>query len=284
MFERLGDKVRQRLKGWTEQMAGEERKEQLQALARTENEYGVDPFGFNLDYSLAAVAPLLWLYRKYHRVETFGIEKVPKGRVLLVANHSGQLPMDGAMIGVAMMMEAQPPRAIRSMVEKWVPTLPYISTFFARVGQIVGTPENCRRLLAAEEAILVFPEGARGITKLWPQRYQLQEFGLGFMRLALETDTPIVPIAVVGAEEQAPALVDVKPVAKLLGFPAFPLTPTGLPFPLPTKYRLYFGDPMHFSGRADDEDSELDKKVRTVKAAIQTMIHQGLKERRGIFW
>ena len=284
MFERLGDKVRQRLKGWTEQMAGEERKEQLQALARTENEYGVDPFGFNLDYSLAAVAPLLWLYRKYHRVETFGIEKVPKGRVLLVANHSGQLPMDGAMIGVAMMMEAQPPRAIRSMVEKWVPTLPYISTFFARVGQIVGTPENCRRLLAAEEAILVFPEGARGITKLWPQRYQLQEFGLGFMRLALETDTPIVPIAVVGAEEQAPALVDVKPVAKLLGFPAFPLTPTGLPFPLPTKYRLYFGEPMHFTGRADDEDSELDKKVRTVKAAIQTMIHQGLKERRGIFW
>jgi 1-acyl-sn-glycerol-3-phosphate acyltransferase len=192
--------------------------------------------------------------------------------------------MDGAMIGVAMMMEAKPPRAIRSMVEKWVPTLPYISTFFARVGQIVGTPENCRRLLMADEAILVFPEGARGIAKLWPQRYQLQEFGLGFMRLALETDTPIVPIAVVGAEEQAPALVDIKPVAKLLGFPAFPLTPTGLPFPLPTKYRLYFGDPMHFTGRADDEDSELDKKVRTVKAAIQTMIHQGLKERRGVFW
>jgi 1-acyl-sn-glycerol-3-phosphate acyltransferase len=284
MFERLGDKVRQRLKSWTEEMAGEERKQQLQALARTENEYGVDPFGFNLDYSLAAVAPLLWLYRKYHRVETFGIEKVPKGRVLLVANHSGQLPMDGAMIGVAMMMEAQPPRAIRSMVEKWVPTLPYVSTFFARVGQIVGTPENCRRLLSAGEAILVFPEGARGITKLWPQRYQLQEFGLGFMRLALETDTPIVPIAVVGAEEQAPALVDLKPVARLLGFPAFPITPTGVPFPLPTKYRLYFGEPLHFTGRADDEDSELDKKVRTVKAAIQAMIHQGLKERRGIFW
>jgi 1-acyl-sn-glycerol-3-phosphate acyltransferase len=170
------------------------------------------------------------------------------------------------------------------MVEKWVPTLPYISTFFARVGQIVGTPENCRRLLNAGEAILVFPEGARGITKLWPQRYQLQEFGLGFMRLALETDTPIVPVAVVGAEEQAPALLDIKPVAKLLGFPAFPITPTGLPFPLPTKYRLYFGEPLHFTGRADDEDSELDKKVRTVKAAIQTMIHQGLKDRRGIFW
>src|SRR5689334_13210016 len=171
MFEGLGDKVRQRLKGWTEQMAGEERKEQLQALARTENEYGVDPFGFNLDYSLAAVAPLLWLYRHYFRVETYGIEKVPRGRVLLISNHSGQLPVDGAMIGVAMMIEAHPPRAIRSMVEKWVPTLPYISTLFARVGQIVGTPENCRRLLDSGEAILVFPEGARGISKLWPQRY-----------------------------------------------------------------------------------------------------------------
>jgi 1-acyl-sn-glycerol-3-phosphate acyltransferase len=284
MFEGLGDKVRQRLKGWTEQMAGQERKDQLQALARTENEYGVDPFGFNLDYSLAAVAPLLWLYRRYFRVETHGIEKIPRGRVLLISNHSGQLPLDGAMIGVAMMMEASPPRAIRSMVEKWVPTLPYISTLFARVGQIVGTPENCRRLLEANEAILVFPEGARGIAKLWPQRYQLQEFGLGFMRLALETNTPIVPVAVIGAEEQAPALLDIKPVAKLLGFPAFPITPTGLPFPLPTKYRLYFGDPLYFTGRPDDEDTELDKKVRIVKTAIQGMIHQGLKERRGIFW
>lgn len=284
MFEGLGDKVRQRLKGWTEQMAGEERKEQLQALARTENEYGVDPFGFNLDYSLAAVAPLLWLYRRYFRVETFGIEKVPRGRVLLISNHSGQLPVDGMMLGVAMMIEAHPPRAIRSMVEKWVPTLPYISTLFARVGQIVGTPENCRRLLESDEAILVFPEGARGISKLWPQRYQLQEFGLGFMRLALETNTPIVPVAVIGGEEQAPALLDLKPVAKLLGFPAFPITPTGLPFPLPAKYRIYFGDPLHFTGRPDDEDTELDKKVRIVKTAIQGMIHQGLKERRGIFW
>jgi 1-acyl-sn-glycerol-3-phosphate acyltransferase len=284
MLEQLSDKVKQELREWTERMVGPERKERLQALARTGNEYGVDPFGFNLDYSLSALAPFFWLYRRYHRVETFGIERIPKGRVLLIANHSGQLPMDGAMIGVALLLEADPPRAIRSMVEKWVPSLPYVSTFMARVGQIVGTPENCRRLLEADEAILVFPEGARGITKLWPQRYQLQDFGLGFMRLALETDTPIVPVAVVGAEEQAPALVDIKPLARLLGFPAFPLTITGLPLPLPTKYRLYFGEPLRFTGRSDDEDSELDKKVRTVKTAIQSMLNQGLKERRSVFW
>lgn len=284
MLQDLGDKLKKRLRGWTEEMAGTDSKDRLQSLARTENEYGVDPFGFNLDYSLAAIAPFLWLYRHYHRVEVHGIEKVPAGRVLLIGNHSGQLPMDGAMIAVSLMVEGQPPRAVRSLVDKWVPSLPYVSTFMARVGQIVGTPENCRRLLNAGEAILVFPEGARGINKLWPQRYQLQEFGLGFMRLALETDTPIVPIAVVGAEEQAPALVDVKPLAKLLGFPAFPLTPTGLPLPLPTKYRIYFGDPMHFTGRPDDEDSELDKKVRAVKSSIQSMLHQGLKERRSVFW
>jgi 1-acyl-sn-glycerol-3-phosphate acyltransferase len=284
MLEQLGDKVKQELREWTERMVGPERKERLQALTRTGNEYGVDPFGFNLDYSLSALAPFVWLYRHYHRVETFGVEKVPGGRVLLVSNHSGQLPMDGAMIAVALLLEADPPRAIRSMVEKWVPSLPYVSTFMARVGQIVGTPENCRRLLEADEAILVFPEGVRGLGKLWPQRYQLQDFGLGFMRLALETDTPIVPIAVVGAEEQAPALVDVKPVAKLLGFPSFPLTVTGLPLPLPTKYRIYFGDPLRFTGRADDEDSELDKKVRTVKTAIQGLLNQGLKERQGVFW
>jgi 1-acyl-sn-glycerol-3-phosphate acyltransferase len=284
MFEQLGDKVKQELREWTERMVGPERKERLQALARTGNEYGVDPFGFALDYSLSALAPFVWLYRNYHRVETHGLENVPPGRVLLISNHSGQLPMDGAMINMALLLEADPPRAIRSMVEKWVPSLPYVSTFMARVGQIVGTPENCRRLLEADEAILVFPEGARGIAKLWPQRYQLQEFGLGFMRLALETGTPIVPVAVVGAEEQAPALVDVKPLARLLGFPAFPLTITGLPLPLPTKYRIYFGEPLRFTGRADDEDTELDKKVRTVKSAIQAMLNQGLKERQGVFW
>lgn len=284
MLEGLQDAVKRGLRDWTYRMAGPQLESKLQHIRRTENEYGIDKFGFNLDYALSAIAPFLWIYRHYHRVQTFGIENVPKGRVLLISNHSGQLPMDGAMIGVAMLAEANPPRAIRSMVEKWMPTLPYVSTFMSRVGQIVGTPENCRRLLQEEEAILVFPEGARGLSKLWPQRYQLQEFGLGFMRLALETNTPIVPVAVVGAEEQAPALFNVKPLARMLGFPAFPITPTVLPLPLPTRYRLYFGQPLRFTGRADDEDAELDKKVRAVKSAIQSMINQGLKDRESVYF
>lgn len=284
MLERVTDKVKDRLRDWTLKMAGEEAQARLESVPRPKNEYGVDPFGFNLDYALSAVAPLVWMYRNYFRVQTYGVEKVPKGRVLLVSNHSGQLPWDATMIGISLLLEGQPPRAIRSMVEKWVARLPYVSTFFSRVGQIVGTPENCRRLLEVDEAILVFPEGVRGITKLWPQRYQLQDFGLGFMRLALETKTPIVPVAVVGAEEQAPALLDIKPLAKLLGFPAVPVTPTILPLPLPTRYHIYFGDPLNFTGRADDEDAELDKKVRVVKGTIQSMLQDGLRARKSVFF
>ena len=284
MLERLSDRVKQGLREWTDSMTGHALDAKMGSIKRTENEYGVDPFGFNLDYALAAVAPFVWIYKNYHRVQTFGIEKVPTGRVLLVSNHSGQLPMDAAMIGVAMLIEADPPRAIRAMVERWVQALPFISTFMARVGQIVGTPENCRRLLQANETILVFPEGVRGIAKLFHERYQLQEFGLGFMRLALETNTPIVPVAVVGAEEQAPALVNLKSIGKLMGFPALPLTPQLVPLPLPTKYRIYFGEPLTFTGRSDDEDAELEKKVLVVKSAIQGLLDQGLRERRHVFW
>jgi 1-acyl-sn-glycerol-3-phosphate acyltransferase len=283
MLEQLGDELKRRLRGWTTSMVGNDLEHRMQQIGHVGNEFGVDPFGFDLNYALSAIAPFLWLYKHYFRVQIFDIDRVPPGRVLLVANHSGQLPLDGAMILVAMLTEASRPRAVRSMVEKWVQTLPYVSTFMARVGQIVGTPENCRRLLEGEEAILVFPEGVRGLGKIWPQRYRLQDFGLGFMRLALETNTPVVPVAVIGAEEQTPSLMNVKPLARMLGFPYLPLTPTIVPLPLPTRYRIYFGEPMKFTGRADEEDAELDKKVAAVKSKLQSMIDAGLKERKHVF-
>jgi 1-acyl-sn-glycerol-3-phosphate acyltransferase len=206
--------------------------------------------------------------------------------VLVVANHSGQLPYDGLVIGASLLLDRSPPRFPRSMIERFVPTLPFVSYILSRWGQITGTPENCRRLLEDEECILVFPEGARGIAKPFSQRYQLAEFGNGFMRLALETGAPIVPCAVIGAEEQAPA-VNVKPLARLLGAPAFPVVPYP-PFvpvvPLPVKYRLYFGEPMRFDGDPDDDDDVLGEKVRAVRNAIQSMIWSGLKEREHVFW
>jgi 1-acyl-sn-glycerol-3-phosphate acyltransferase len=281
----LGARLRDALKAWTYDLGGAGTQERLDKLTPPANEYGVDPYGFDADFTVAALAPFVWLYRKYFRVRTSGIEKVPgEGRVLIVANHSGQLPFDAAMLGVSLLVDKDPPRAARALVEKWVPRLPFVSTFYARLGQVVGTPENCRRLLAAGEAIMVFPEGVRGLNKPFRERYRLKEFGTGFLRLALETGAPIVPVGIVGAEEQSPSLTNLPTLARLLGMPALPLTPTGLvPLPLPTRYHILFGDPMHFTGSPDDEDAVLEQKVERVRAAVQALLERGLRERKTIF-
>jgi 1-acyl-sn-glycerol-3-phosphate acyltransferase len=283
----VGDWLRTRVDRFVDSRLGHDYHARSRALMVRENEYGFDAFGFNREWIKYAALVARFLYRDYFRCEVHGIEQVPPaGRVLLVANHSGQLPFDGLAIATALLLDAQPPRVLRTMVERFVPTVPFASYLFSRWGQITGTPENCRRLLAEDEAILVFPEGARGISKPFSQRYQLQEFGSGFMRLALETRTSIVPVAVVGAEEQAPAF-NLKPMARLLGTPAFPIVPYP-PFvallPLPVKYRIYFGEPMWFHGDADDDDEALDSHVRQVAHRIQSMIHLGLRERRRVFW
>jgi 1-acyl-sn-glycerol-3-phosphate acyltransferase len=281
----LGKALMERLKAWTLELGGPGTQARLEKLTPPKNEYGVDPYGFDLDYLTSAIAPLLWLYRRYFRVETHGIDSVPaEGRVLLVANHSGQLPFDAAMIDIALLIDRDPPRATRALVDTWVPTLPFVSTFMARCGQIVGTPENCRRLLAADECLLVFPEGTRGLGKPFSERYRLQAFGHGFMRMALESDAPIVPVGVVGAEEQAPQVFDVKPLARLLGFPYLPITPTLFPLPLPVRYHLYFGDPMRFTGSPDDEDAVLEEKVAKVKSAVAGLLARGLEQREHVFW
>jgi 1-acyl-sn-glycerol-3-phosphate acyltransferase len=173
------------------------------------------------------------------------------------------------------------------MVERFVSTLPFLSVWFPRVGQILGTPENARRLLEMDEALLVFPEGVKGISKTFDQRYKLAPFGQGFMRLALETQTPIVPVAVIGSEEQYPTVAQLKGVARVLGMPSLPIIPqlfVGMLMPLPTKYRLHFGEPMYFTGDPDDEDAVIDEKVWSVQATVQSMLNRGLKERKAIFW
>jgi 1-acyl-sn-glycerol-3-phosphate acyltransferase len=196
--------------------------------------------------------------------------------------------MDGALIGASLFMDAEPPRIVRAMVEKWTQTLPFVSLFFARVGQVVGVPENAERLLEQGEALLVFPEGVKGIAKTFDQRYRLADFGLGFMRLAMQTGTPIVPVAVIGGEEQYISVANVSSVAKFLRIPAFPVIPQllipGGQLPLPTKYRLYFGEPMRFEGDPDDDDSVIEEKVWLVKATLQSMVNRGVKARKSIFF
>lgn len=269
-------------------MLGDDALSRLDRLSVRRGQGGVDPFGFDPHVARYAVVVARALYRQYFRTEVFGMENVPDGRVLLISNHSGQVPLDGVAIASAMLLDRKSPRFVRSMVEKWTATLPFISQFFQRCGQIVGVPENCLRLLEMEEAILVFPEGTRGISKPFSERYKLTEFGLGFMRLALQTRTPIVPVAVIGAEEQYVSIANVRSVAKLLGAPSFPLLPQMLLpggfLPLPTRYRIHFGTPLTFHGDADDDDAVIEEKVWVVKTTIQSMINRGLKERPAIFW
>ena len=158
-----------------------------------------------------------------------------------------------------------------------------------RVGSVVGTPENCTQLLDQDEVIMAFPEGQRGFVKKFSQRYQLQRFGLGFMRLALETDTPILPVGIVGAEEQSPGLANVKSLGRLVGSPAFPITPLfpwlGLAgfLPLPVKFRIHFGEPIRFEGDPTEDDTSIEKKVEVVKSDIRGLIAEGLAARKSWF-
>jgi 1-acyl-sn-glycerol-3-phosphate acyltransferase len=265
----------------------QELEDRLRYVSREIAPNGVDPFGWDPEYSRFVIAAAAALSRSYFRTVVSGLENLPTGRVLLVANHSGQLPIDGIIIAISVFLEANPPRVVRAMVEKWSQTVPFISTFFTKCGQVVGVPENARRLLLGDEALLVFPEGIRGLSKTIRHRYELADFGLGFMRLALETDSPIVPVAVVGAEEQYISVANVKSIAKMLHIPAFPVIPQllvpGGQFPLPTRYHLYFGEPLRFRGDPDDDDSVIEEKVWVVKATIQSMLNHGLAERKHLF-
>jgi 1-acyl-sn-glycerol-3-phosphate acyltransferase len=227
-------------------------------------------------------------HRFYFRTQVHGIEHIPEGRVIIVSNHSGQLPIDAAIIGCALFFDAERPRLVRAMVDRWVAQLPFVCRFFSRLGSVVGTPTVAKELLAEEESLLIFPEGIRGISKPFSHRYQLQPFGHGFLRLALETDSPILPVAVIGAEEQYINVGNSEAIARLLRMPVYPVVPQMyLPFgqlPLPTKYRLYFGEPLRFRGRADAKPEVIAAQVHVVQNAIQTQLNNGLHQRRGIFF
>ena len=263
--------------------------DRLQKAPLRLNEFGFDPYGLSPAWWSRALLPLVLLYRYYFRVETFGVDRLPAGRVLVVANHAGQLPFDAAMLGVALLLEADPPRIARAMGEYWIPNLPWVSIAAARVGALVGTPVNCVHMLENGECVTVFPEGVRGMNKLYAQRYKLQRFGNGFMRLALETSSPIVPVGIVGSEEQQPGLANLAGLGRMLGMPAFPITatfpwlgPLGL-LPLPVKYRIYFGEPLSFQGDAAEDDEVVEAKVDRVKAEISSLLQRGRRERKGVF-
>jgi 1-acyl-sn-glycerol-3-phosphate acyltransferase len=273
------------LQSYCESMLDENTKKRIEEIAYNKNSFGVDQFGFDAK-TLAAVAPILcWFYKHYFRVETFFANNIPKGRMMVIANHSGQLPFDAAMIITAFLVEPKEPRLLRGMAERWSAEIPFISTFMARIGQVVGSPSTCHRLLEREEGVIVFPEGVKGIAKLFSERYKLTRFGSGFMRIALAAKAPIVPVALIGAEEQAPAVANLMPLAESLGLPSLPIIfPQLIPWPLPVKYRIYIGEPIYFKGDGTEDDDEINQMVLESKNHLQQMINSGLKARKHIFF
>ncbi len=256
----------------------EEEKGRIQLALTRINSTGYDNWGVSPAALQAAVSSVAWFYRKYFRVETTGIENIPKGRCLIIGNHGGQVPIDAMLVTASLLLEGNPPRLARGMVERWAPSLPWISTFFARCGQITGDVRNCRDLLENDECVMVFPEGVGGSGKTIFHRYELQRFGTGFVRLALETKSPIVPTAVIGMEESLPSISGLAPLAKSLGIPYIPVVPTG-PIPLPTKVTIRYGAPLLLSGDPDAPDSEVERLVEQVKNALRFEIEAGLKIR-----
>jgi 1-acyl-sn-glycerol-3-phosphate acyltransferase len=256
----------------------------------------VDEFGRDPNVA-ARVEPLLeFLYKTYFRVQASGLGHIPdEGRALIVANHSGTLPYDGAMIMHAVKHEHSAARAVRPLVEDFVFHFPYLGTLMNRIGGVRACPENAERLLEQDQLVAVFPEGIKGIGKLFRERYQLQRFGRGgFVKLALKADAPIIPTAVVGAEEIHPLLTKVTWLARSVGIPYLPVTPT-FPFlgpigllPLPTKWFIAFGEPLYFNAEYGAEGANdrilVNKLAEQVRSKIQLMVDALLKERRSVLF
>jgi 1-acyl-sn-glycerol-3-phosphate acyltransferase len=236
-------------------------------------------------FEIVTASRLFWvtamMYRYYFRTECHGIERLPAGPLMLVANHgSHSLSWDGANIVSACLLDADPPRLAHGMAEHVLMRLPVLGRVARRIGAVDGTREACSSLLHAGAVVLAFPEGTRALSRRFSQRYQLSPFGHGFMHVALDMHTPIVPVAVIGSEEEAPLVAQPQWLRRLIGTPTAPITPT-LFVPLPVRYRIYFGEPFHPTGPPATE--RIARHVEHVREALAGLIASGLAARRHIF-
>jgi 1-acyl-sn-glycerol-3-phosphate acyltransferase len=247
------------------------------------NTYGVDPYGISRDHLARVFTSFSLLYRHYFHVGVTGIEHVPpRGRAMLVGNHSGGIAIDAMMVIASMFLDMEPPRLAQGMAEKFINRLPFASSWANRMGQFTGLPEHAIKLLDDERLLMVFPEGARGTAKLYPERNSLVQFGAGFMRLALKTRTPIVPVGIVGGGEALPTIANAYRLGRLLGAPYVPITPYLLPIPLPARMEIHYGEPMRFEGTGAEDDELIGHYVDLVKACIAKLIDEARARRRSL--
>jgi len=258
----------------------DEVKQRIDRLELPFNRHGFDPYGISKKDLARFLGVLALLYRRYFRVEVHGIENVPaRGRAMLVGNHSGGVALDGAMILASLVLELEPPRLAQGMAEKFLNVLPFMSQMLARCGQFTGLPEHAVRLLEDDRLLLVFPEGARGTAKLWHEQHTLVDFGTGFVRLALQTKSPIVPVAFLGGGDAIPTIYNARDLGKLLGVPYIPFTPYLVPAPLPARLDIRYAEPIVFEGTGAEEDHVIGAYVEQVKAKIGEMLDEGQRVR-----
>ncbi|MFE7135987.1 lysophospholipid acyltransferase family protein [Streptomyces sp. NPDC057638] len=263
---------------------------------RITGEYEVDEFGFDEELTEQVLMSLVRpLYEKYFRVEVKGIENIPsEGGALVVANHSGTLPLDGLMMQVAVHDQHPADRHLRLLAADLVFVLPVVSELARKAGHTLACAEDAEKLLRRGEVVGVMPEGFKGIGKPFSERYKLQRFGRGgFVSTALRAGVPIVPCSIVGAEEIYPMIGNSRTLARVLGFPYFPITPT-FPWlgplgavPLPTKWTIQFGEPIETGGyppEAADDPMLMFNLTDQVREQIQHTLYKLLVQRRSVFF
>jgi 1-acyl-sn-glycerol-3-phosphate acyltransferase len=263
-------------------------------LRRLEGDHEDDEWGFDEDFADLVEPFFGFLYDRWWRVKVEGAHRVPAhGRALLASNHAGILPWDATMISVALLREHPLPRHPRFLVLNWAFDLPWISAFIRKVGGVVASPYNALRLLEQDQLVAVFPEGVKGTGKPFAERYRLQRFGRGgFVEIALRAGAPIVPVAVVGSEEIYPKLADLPAVARAVGAPFFPVTPT-FPWlgplgavPLPSKWRIEFCEPIataHYGADSGSDRGLVLELTDQVRETVQQAVYANLVRRGPAF-
>ena len=289
----MNKKGRERARALVRILAGEEY-ERLIKIEINASEFGYDPFGLEWESAILAYALFQFVYKHWFRVESSGVERIPlEGPVLLAPNHGGGIPIDGAMIALDLAKKMEKPRVMRGVADNFAGSLPFINLFFYRCGQVIGARGNLVDLLKQGEMIAVFPEGHNGTGKKFKDRYKLLPFNVGFVELSLLHRAPIIPTAVIGAEEQYPYLIHLEQLARILSLPYVPIPPLSLLlgpigcFPLPTKYQIYYGEPIRFylDHPADTvKDPEMIRKLAAeVRDRVVQLVVDGLGKREGIF-
>lgn len=255
--------------------------QKIDALDIPFNQFGLDPYGISKPHLKGFFSFLSWFYVNYFNVTVYGMEHIPEGDgALLVGNHSGGIPLDAGMLLASLVLDSERPRLAHAMVDTFANQIPFLSSLYSRFGQFTGLPEHAVRFLKEGRLVVVFPEGTRGIGKLYTQRYELERFGTGFMRIALQAGSPIIPFGFVGGEEAFPTLFRMEKLGQMLGAPFIPIPTHLIPFPKPISCQIYYGEPMYFEGNGTESDEVVRGYVEQVRERISELLSYGRDRRR----